>query len=187
MKIFLDSTQHYEKFRIQELVALGHTLHVGTNFVDMEIFQKDHDMAYKFIEAGALIIERTQTLDEMVQKNFFWSSRQLATHAAASFKEAIKRLPDYETIDDLGVLVEKFGTDKWTRGIFQAPVPLAIEEAERLGVTDDAPRSAIYVASERLNRPELYQHLNKMYITSIAKQHTCDAVLLNGGRLKEFA
>lgn len=190
MKIWLDTTvlDFVSKEQLQQLVKSGNTLAIANTVVDVKVFQDNPEWVEYLLSKGKLVIEMWLTLDQMVAKPFYWSSRGIETSAAPSFLDAIASLPEPDGILDMAVLVDKYSIPKgsWKMGPYSAPAPLPLEDAEHLGISVHSTRTEILKAAKERDKMYLYDAFNRGYCRGLAIQHCCNAILNTDGTVTEI-
>lgn len=196
MRLWLDTTtaalMHIEhpnnadKDILQGLIDAGNTIVIANTAVDVAVFQNNIDWLREKLKEKSIIIEIWHTVQEMISKPFYWSSRFKETPASDDFKEAIKALEDYDKIIAVAELLDKFGLNKgeWKCGEYVNPTPISKENADKLGVDVNATRTDILIAARSKGLFDVYDDFNVQYCSNLAHQHYCEGIITSKGRYK---
>ena len=188
MRIFLDSTvaTHISKNQIEDIIAAGNQIVVSNTAIDIKLFQENQHWFSKLVIDQNIIIEMWNTFDEMTSKSFYWSSLQITSPACQSFEEVIRFLPNYHQILDLSYMINMYALQKghWIEGKPFEPIILTKVEENFLGIdSSTATRTQMLLAAKRKNHMASYYKYNLEYCIRLARQHMCDAVLNDDGRI----
>ena len=175
------------KGTLNKLIEDGHTLVIANTAIDVACFQENADWFEDQLKKGSIVIQIWLTPDQMVAKNFFWSSVQKETPAAESFAEAVVDLQNKDALLQIANLVNKYGIPKgdWPAGKWSAPEPLSKEVADGLVISEAATRTEVLLAAQKCDRMDLFDKYNVGYVRGLAIQHLCDVILKCDGTLAE--
>lgn len=169
---------------IDNLILNGYAIVTSNAAVDINIFQMNQDWLESNLEYGNIIIEIWHTPDEMVHKEFFWSSCSQMTSPAATLEDAIENLPNAADILDVADLVDIYGIPKgeWTAGPWAPPAPFSHEAASKLGLNaETATRTDVLAAAQNTNQMKLFDEFNAAYNAGLAMQHYCLGIINTDG------
>ena len=188
-RIWLDSLTANNGLTIEaidDLILKGYVVVTSNTAVDINIFQMNQAWLESHLEYSNIIIEMWQTPDEMVHKNFFWSSCSKMTSPAVTLEDAIEDLPNAADILDVADLVDIYGIPKgeWTTGPWTPPAPLSHEAASKLGLNaETATRTDVLEAAKKADMMDVFDAYNVIYNIGLATQHCCEGIIKTDGSL----
>lgn len=191
-RVWLDTTtlanMRYARSVMDEVIASGNTLVIANTMLDVEAFQTGIEWLKGHLKAGRIRVEMWLTGEQMVAKDFYWSSCQMKTTASDSFEQAIANLPNRENILKLKALMDTYGLPRgsWEQGPWAPPAPITPELQAKLGVTADATRTEILAACLEKDCMHDYDEYNASYNKGLATQHTCAGMLNSDGTITMF-
>ena len=170
---------------LERLIAEGKQLVIANTALDVRVFQENIDWFEDQLAEGKINIEIWNTPDEMVSKEFFWSSCNMTSKPSTDLYEAVENFPNKEAILDLADLLLVYGMPKgdWVMGPWAPPAPLSSEIAEALGISASSTRTEVLDAAMSKNRFDLFNIYNAGYCNGLALQHNCDEILNVDGSL----
>lgn len=196
MRIYVDTTimPFVKKQTLDDIIAAGNVLVFSNAAADVRVLQIWSKWTERMLKNGSIVIEMWNTLDEMVGKDFYWSSFGVTTPMCKSIDEAIGILPDtYKKTDNmhskmrkLVKLIGSYGIPKgqWPMGKWAPPAPITAEDAEALGINPEtATRTDILAAARKTGNLEAYSRYNVGYSTGLARQHMCTGILNADGSI----
>lgn len=173
---------------VDSLVGNGHICVIANSVLDVEAFQRGLGWFEGHLRYKRVIIEMWLTGDQMVSKEFFWTSCDMTTPASSCLAEAVKPLPNGQNIIELNALMTKYGIPKgkWTAKPWKPPHPLSAELRSLLGLNSGATRTEVLSACKKKDLMGEYDKYNIAYNASLAYQHNCGMMLNCDGTISEI-